>query len=229
MRYPVPPHSPACLYIRNRLFKNGQVVSDILACRTGTTACRAVWNLVPIKTPVNQPLDYYHPLDIMSACYDISEKFNTSNLNNRPKISNLGQFRPLWNGRSSIWWMETRRMRLYADEAFLLGVQFLLTKHFSLFFFWFYGIIRDISRSIFQDFRKCSFSFHWVFWGVKNTLNPPNLPTLKTKNFWNSDKSRTSRYFEKIPNYFSEFFNSIYFLLFLFKIILFVRYLLSES
>ena len=32
---PIPPHSPACRYIRNHLFiKNGQVVSDISACRT---------------------------------------------------------------------------------------------------------------------------------------------------------------------------------------------------
>ena len=64
----------ACRYIRNRRFS--QITKLFRIYRhagyySGTTACRAIRNLVPIKiTPVNQHLDNYYVLDIMSACYN---------------------------------------------------------------------------------------------------------------------------------------------------------------
>ena len=61
-------------------------------------------------------------------------------------------------------------------------------------------------------------SFSWNFW-----------PTLKNQKIKRQFKFRKSRYFGLVSeNIFSEIFRAVYFVLFLFKILLFVQNLLSE-
>ena len=69
-------------------------------------------DLVPIKNTsvVNQALDHYHLLDMMSACYNYtkSDKFDNFKFNDKSKISNLGPF-----GHDFFTWSSLKNIRIW--------------------------------------------------------------------------------------------------------------------